>query len=227
MTTARAFDFPADLPDLAHYVGPVTDDPEWALSSSITPPSDQPRRQTQEQQTLPLVVVGIFGTYVVNQEQILRRVAAALARLPVRGLICTGPTIDPKSITGSERVEVVRAAPHSQVFPTAAVVVTHGGHGTITKALMADKPVLCMPQFRDQKDNAVRMTMRGAGLAIKPSAPPATIAAALRRLLDEPTFADAAARLGQQMRAEVSNLTLVHLLEQSTQGPAEPAATAP
>ncbi len=144
----------------------------------------------------------------------MRRVAMALASLPVRGLVCTGPYVEPASVPSTERVRVVRAAPHSEVFPHADVVVTHGGHGTIIKALALGKPVLCLPGIRDQKDNAVRMTERGAGLALKPSAGPTRIAAAVRRLLDEPHFVTAAAELGTRIRAEIDDDRLIGLLEQ-------------
>ncbi|KGN39927.1 nucleotide disphospho-sugar-binding domain-containing protein [Knoellia aerolata] len=204
--TARAFDFPATLPGNAHYVGPMLDDPVYAaVPSPIDDQPDDPR---------PLVVVGVSGSHVKGQDAMLRRVAAALATLPVRGLVCTGPYVDPADVPGADNVTVVRSAPHSEVFPLASVVITHGGHGTIIKALALGKPVLCLPGIRDQKDNAVRMTERGAGLRLKPSAEPARIAEAVRRLLTEPHFAWAAEELGARIRAEVDDDRLVSLLEQ-------------
>lgn len=210
VATARAFDFPADLPEWAHYIGPVTDDPVWAAGDGaglddLFSPADA---------VLPLVVLGVSGSYIKGQGDLVRRVAVALASLPVRGLVCTGPYVDPDTVPASERVRVVRAAPHSEVFPRADVVVTHGGHGTIIKALTVGKPVLCLPAIRDQKDNAVRMTERGAGLALGTSAGPQRIAAAVRRLLAEPQFARAAEELGARIRAEIDDDRLVDLLEQ-------------
>jgi UDP:flavonoid glycosyltransferase YjiC (YdhE family) len=210
VATARAFDFPAAIPDWAHYIGPVLDDPVWALGDAslvddLFDPADA---------GLPLVVVGVSGSHIEGQEDMVRRVAVALASLPVRGLVCTGPYVDPAVVPGTDRVRVVRSAPHSEVFPRADVVVTHGGHGTIIKALALGKPVLCLPGIRDQKDNAVRMTERGAGLALKPSASSTRIAAAVRRLLDEPRFAVAAAELGARIRSEIDDDRLVELLEE-------------
>ena len=220
VTTARAFDFPAAVPPRVEYVGPVMDDPLWATAApgSAAPgqsPGDpaDPLGRGGTDDDLPLVVVGVSGSFVWGQDDMLRRIAAALASLPVRGLVCTGPTVAPEDVPGSDRVRVVRAAPHSEVFPQASVVVTHGGHGTITKALAHGKPVLCLPGFRDQKDNAVRMTTRGAGLSLKPSASPAAIARALRRLLEEPQFTAAAAELGSRIRAEMDEDRLIALLE--------------
>ena len=208
IASARSFDFPAELPDFAHYVGPIVDDPLWATEPIELGPAED----------LPLVVVGFSSTFVSGQDEVLRRITAALATLPVRGLVCTGPTIDPADVGGSDLVRVVRSAPHAEVFPLARIVVTHGGHGTMVKALAAGKPVLCLPGFRDQKDNAVRMTTRGAGLSLKPTASPAEIAAAVRRLIDEPAFAAAAADLGRRIRAEIDDAALLELLEHPGSG---------
>ena len=205
VTTARAYDFPAELPDNAHYVGPILDDPAWAVRTE--------HEGSRDGSGAPLVVVGLSSTHVVGQVDLLRRIAAALASLPVRAVVCTGPAVDPADVPSSGGVEVVRAAPHDELFPRAAVVVTHGGHGTMTKALAAGTPVLCLPGFRDTKDNAVRATERGAGLRLRPSAPPRAIADAVRRLLVEPRFARAAATLGARIRAEVESSPLVGLLE--------------
>lgn len=217
VATARAFDFPAVTPHWAHYIGPVTDDPVWAAT-----PSSVDELLPGDDAALPLVVVGVSGSFVRGQDDLLRRVAVALDSLPVRALVCTGPYVDPEEVPGSERIRVVRAAPHSEVFPRADVVVTHGGHGTIIKALALGKPVLCLPGIRDQKDNAVRMTERGAGLALRPATRPSGIAAAVKRLLEEPRFAVAAAELGARIRSEVDDDRLVDLLERPAR-PREPA----
>jgi UDP:flavonoid glycosyltransferase YjiC (YdhE family) len=225
VATARAFDFPAAVPEWAHYVGPVMDDPVWAAGDA----SLVDELFSAADADLPLVVLGVSGSYIKGQDDLVRRVAVALASLPVRGLVCTGPYVDPDTVPASDRVRVVRAAPHREVFPRADVVVTHGGHGTIIKALTLGKPVLCLPAIRDQKDNAVRMTERGAGLALKTSASPDRIAAAVRRLLDEPQFATAAAELGARIRAEIDDERLVELLERPArrQEPAERPFPAP
>lgn len=53
----------------------------------------------------------------MNQTDLLRRVVAALDSLPVRGLVTTGPEIDPATIASTRRVQVVRSAPHATVLP--------------------------------------------------------------------------------------------------------------
>jgi UDP:flavonoid glycosyltransferase YjiC (YdhE family) len=99
------------------------------------------------------------------------------------------------------------------VLEHAAAIVTHGGHGTVIKALAADVPLLVVPMGRDQLDNATRVTERGAGLQLGQDAEPEAIAEAVRRLLDEPSFAEGAARLGASIREDASGDGAVEELE--------------
>ena len=62
---------------------------------------------------------------------------------------------------------------------------------------------LVLPMGRDQLDNAARVVARGAGLRLKPGAGSHAIAAAVRRLLDEPGHREGARRVGAKLRAEM------------------------
>jgi UDP:flavonoid glycosyltransferase YjiC (YdhE family) len=196
--TSAVFDFPAKLPDNVSYVGPVLDDPSWTEPGSTETAAD-----------LPLVVAGFSSTYMKGQPGVLRRVVSALDSLPVRGMVTTGPAIDPVDVPGTPSVRVVPSAPHSRLFPRAAVVITHAGHGTIIKALASGVPVLCIPFGRDQRDNLARAKQLGVGLGLKPSASSDAIAAAVRRLLDERAFRERARALGEQIRNDVARSRLV------------------
>ena len=57
------------------------------------------------------------------------------------------------------------------------VVVTHGGHGTVMKALAAGVPLVILPHGRDQADTAARVTARSAGIALKRTAKRAVVSA--------------------------------------------------
>jgi MGT family glycosyltransferase len=187
--SSPAFDFPAQLPDNVRFVGPRLDDPAWAEEWQ-PPAGDEP------------VVLASLSAANMDQLALLRRIVDALGALPVRGVVTTGHAIDPEELPSHPQVQVLRSAPHRAVLAHASAVVTHGGHGTVIKALAADTPLLVLPMGRDQLDNATRVTERGAGLRLEPDAGADAIAAAVRRLLDEPGFRDAAARLGARLRAE-------------------------
>ena len=211
--TSQDFDFPAQLPDHVRYVGPVLDDPTWAAGGWTPPPGDE-----------PLVLVGLSSTF---QDQIgtLERIIAGLATLPVRAVVTTGPAIDPAEVDAPEGIRVVRSAPHSEVLEQAAAVITHGGHGTVARALAAGVPVVVMHHGRDQADNAVRVTTRGAGLSVSRRARPDKIAAAVRRLLDDESFRTNAERLGGAFRRDAASDRLVAELEDL--GPAPAPSTPP
>ena len=199
--TSQDFDFPARLPDNVRYVGPVLDDPAWATGDWTPPPGDE-----------PLVLVGLSSTF---QDQIgtLQRIVSGLATLPLRAIVTTGPAVDPAEVDAPERIRVVRSAPHSEVLDQAAAVITHGGHGTVARALAAGVPLVVMHHGRDQADNAVRVTTRGAGLSISRRAKPDEIAAAVRRLLDDESFRHGARRLGDAFRRDAASGRLVAELE--------------
>ena len=194
LSTARAYDFAPDpLPAPFRYAGPQARVPAWAAPWDSPWPADDPR---------PLVLVS-FSTLYQAQEPVLRRVVAALERLPVRGVVTLGPQLDPSEVpTAAENVRVMASASHDALMPELAAMVTHAGHGSAIRPVLAGVPLLCLPMGRDQPDNAARIAARGAGLRLDPSASPEEIGAALTRLIEEPAFRDAARRWGAAIRAE-------------------------
>ena len=110
-----------------------------------------------------------------HEEELLQRAADALGRLPVRGLVTTGPAVDPAAIRAPANVSVRRWVRHADVLPYCSAVLTHGGHGTVIKALAAGVPLVVAPLGRDQPDNAARVVHAGAGLWVsKKAGVPAT-----------------------------------------------------
>jgi MGT family glycosyltransferase len=204
LATSRAFDFPADsLPERVRYVGPQISDPQWAK------PWKSP---WAESDTRPLVAVG-FSTTFQNHGAVMQNVIDALAPLPVRVLVTLGGSIKPGELRAAENCVLVESAPHSVVMQEAAFVVTHGGHGTVMRALLSRAPMLVIPHGRDQNDNAVRVTERGAGLSVMPNATVREIREACSRLLIMPSFKTAATRLGDQVDEEARNSNVVEELE--------------
>lgn len=74
-----------------------------------------------------------------------------------------------------------------------AVVVCGGGHGMLTKALTAGKPVVVVPGGGDQWELANRVARYGSGVLVRPASA-AAIADGVRRILSDESFADAAKR---------------------------------
>ncbi len=201
--TSAEFDFPAAFPAPVRYVGPVLDDPQWAEVAPWTPPAG----------SAPLVLVAMSSTF---QDQIacLQRVVDALGTLPVRGVVTTGPAIDPVSLEPMANVTVLRSAPHRHVLLHASLVVTHGGHGTVMKALAAGVPMVILPHGRDQADTAARVTARRAGVVLTRTATSGAIATAIQRVLRNDSYRAAAQRLGDAVRRDAKSDELIRELEQ-------------
>jgi MGT family glycosyltransferase len=199
---SASFDFPARLPDNARYVGPVLDEPAWAESSRWTAPACDG----------PLVLVALSSTF---QDQIgcLQRIVDALSPMPVHAVVTTGPAVDPNALRPSRNVAIVQSAPHREVLWQAALAITHGGHGTVMKALAAGVPMVLLPHGRDQADTAARVTARDAGVALARTASRSAISRAVQRVLQRNSYRSAARRLGEVIRRDAEENTLVHELE--------------
>ncbi len=215
--TSRAFEYECFAPPAnVRVTGPRLDDPAWAGDWS-PPPGEG-----------PLVLVSMSSTYMAHAEA-LQRSVSALGELPVRGVVTTGPAIPVEEIEAPANVTVLERAPHSAILREAAAVVSHGGHGTVLKSLAAGVPLVVVPLGRDQLDNAQRVVHHGAGLRVKPSAAPSKVAAALRRVLDEPGFAASASRLAAAVAAELREdraVAELELLAGASSSEHEPSATA-
>jgi len=190
LATSPAFDFAADtLPSGFHYVGPLLREPAWAQG--------QPEARPDEAE-LPLVVVS-FSTTFQDQLGAVENTVQALADLPVRGVVTLGPALAGSRVPAPANVTVVDFASHDRLMAQASVVVTHAGHGTVIRSLAHGVPLLCLPMGRDQHDNAIRVTTRGAGLTLGRNAPTSEIGAALSRLLSDSSFRAAAQRLAGEI----------------------------
>lgn len=202
LATSRAFDFaPEPLAEPFRYVGPYLGDPVDV--EAWTSPWTEER---------PLVVVS-SSTLYEGQEGWLGRVIEALGRLPVHGLVTVGPAVAAGRFSPPANVSVVASARHSQILPRAAAMVTHGGHGSVLRGLMAGVPLLVLPAVRDQTDNAARVTARGAGLSLSRDATPEALAEAIGQLLDEPGLRDSAKALGRAIAADVERRSAEDELE--------------
>jgi len=199
-----AFDFAPDTnPPGLVYIGPQLDDPAWAEPWKSPFPAEDKR---------PLVLVG-FSTTFQDHTSVLQNVIDALGALPVRALVTLGPAIAPEEVQARDNVHVVPSAPHGAVMKQASLVITHGGYGTLMRALSHKLPVLALPQGRDQHGNAERLAAHGAGLALPPGSDTATIAAAIEKLLHESCYSDAAVELGHRIEQEMAESRVVETLE--------------
>jgi UDP:flavonoid glycosyltransferase YjiC (YdhE family) len=142
-----------------------------------------------------------------------RRLLDALADLPARVLLTIGRDADPEAlgpVPANARAE--SWVDQEEVLRHAAVVVSHGGHGTTLGALAHGVPQALLPLFAgDQWRTAWRVSELDAGIVLEDGEryvfePPgdtvlAALPAAVTRLIDDPAFGDAAAALSADLSA--------------------------
>lgn len=209
LATSRAFDFSSGSPSSwVRYVGPELADPGW------TQCWQSPWLETDER---PIILVAFSTTYQ-NHLPVLERIAAALAALPVRAVCTMGPGLAGLGFRTPPNVVVCESAPHEQLMREARLVITHGGHGTVVRALVAGAPLLCMPLGRDQSDNTARVTARNAGIGLSPTASVEDIRSAVIELLETAQYRIAARRLGAAVAADAARSSAVDELEALAHG---------
>jgi UDP:flavonoid glycosyltransferase YjiC (YdhE family) len=77
--------------------------------------------------------------------------------------------------------------PQPAILPQVDVVITHGGNNTVTESLHFGKPMVVLPLFWDQHDNAQRMQELGLGRRLDTYGhEPAELIAAIESLLADP-----------------------------------------
>ena len=180
-------EFEPDSPDAANVVriGPVVDAPPLVRDIDDVEIRDG---------SLPLVLVSL-STSEQGQADLLQRCVDAVAAMPVRAIVTTGPSIDPASVRAGADVQVVRYVPHTQVLPSASLVITHAGLGTTMSALAHGVPLLCTPMGRDQFFNAEQVQALGAGRMLMPDSSSEVIAEAAADVLEQDRFKEGAKQL--------------------------------
>jgi MGT family glycosyltransferase len=155
------------------YVYPETADyprtsplaPTWhRLESSVREtdePWDVPDSLRDRPGALVYLSLGSLGSADVD---LMKRLVSVLADTPHRYVVSKGPRSDefdlPDNMWGEGRL------PQTSIIPKCDLVITHGGNNTTTEALHFGKPMVVLPLFWDQYDNAQRMHELGLGIRL-------------------------------------------------------------
>ena len=145
----------------------------------------------------PLVLVAP-STAHDPASRLVRTALEALADEPVR-VVATLNKMQPREpIPVPANAVLADWLSYSQVMPQASLVISHGGHGTVARALTEGVPVLVSPKVGDMAENAARISWAGVGLSVPwRLCRPAPLRWAARELLRDPGFAERAGRIGR------------------------------
>ena len=149
----------------------------------------------------PLVLVAP-STAHDSRNHLVRTALAALAEEPVR-VVATTNRVRPQSpVEVPDNAVLVDWLSYSQLMPAASLVVSHGGHGTVARALGAGTPLLICPFIGDMSETAMRVAWARCGLSLpRRLCRPAPLRWSARRILSDPSFAARAGELAAWGRA--------------------------
>jgi UDP:flavonoid glycosyltransferase YjiC (YdhE family) len=163
----------------------------------------------------PLVLVAP-STAHDSGNRLVRTALRALARAPVRVVATTNRVRPQQPIEVPPNAVLVEWLSYSQLMPAAALVISHGGHGTVARALGAGTPVLVSPITGDMSETAMRLDWCGAGLSLPwRLCRPRPLRWAVRRMLGEPSFTARAGEIaawGREHNGAVRGAELVEEL---------------
>ena len=195
VTTLKALDVaPAALAN-AHrvcHVGPVLER-EPHMGSVTLPWSNEDGK--------PLVLVSFSTMPEQGSVQKCQNAIDALSGLDIVGVLTTGDSLDPATLKPASNVAVYGNADHDELMRRAALVVTHGGHGTMMRALTYGLPMVVIPGLAsDQPVNAAFIEACGVGRALPRDATAASIRDAVQSVLRDPVSKATARQFGEKLK---------------------------
>ncbi len=129
-------------------------------------------RDTDEPWTLPAELDGREGPLIYlslgslgsADIELMRKLVGELAGTRYRVIVSKGPLHEqlelPPNMAGAEFL------PQTSILPQVDLVITHGGNNTVTEALHFGRPMVVLPLFWDQYDNAQRVDETGLGVRL-------------------------------------------------------------
>ncbi len=152
--TLPALEYPRPRPlPGTHVVGPLL----WEIPGEpavAPPPGDGP------------VVLVAPSTAQDPEHHMLRAALAGLADAPVRVIATTNRREPAEPIAVPANAVLVDWLSYARTMPACDVVVSHGGHGTLMRALASGSiPVVC-PATGDMMENAARIDWAGLGVRL-------------------------------------------------------------
>ena len=131
---------------------------------------------------------------------LMRRLVDVLGTTRHRFIVSKGPQADqiplPDNMVGAQML------PQTKVIPQVDLVISHGGNNTTTEALHFGKPLIVLPLFWDQYENAQRIDELGFGVRLDTYAfADAELTDAVERLLADTELRTRLDEMGSAIRA--------------------------
>ena len=109
--------------------------------------------------------------------------------------------------------------PQPAILPLVDLVITHGGNNTTCEALHHGKPMVVLPIFWDQYDNAQRMHETGLGVRLATyECEAAELTGAVDRLLADEALRARLAAMAARLQRRSGTVAAAGLIEQLARG---------
>ena len=176
------------------------------------PEKFQNRDKTTEK--LIYLSLGSMGSIDV---QLMERLIAILSKSSHKYIVSKGMFGDKYELT--DNMWGQKSVPQTEVLPLVDLVITHGGNNTVTEAFSFGKPMIVLPLFGDQYDNAQRVHEKGYGIRLEPyNCTEHQLLEAIEKLLNDnrlrERLSDAANRISQSKSIIKASELIEKLVEQ-------------
>jgi rhamnosyltransferase subunit B len=177
------------------------------------PPSPELLRFLDEGE--PPVLFTLGSSLVWVAKNFYRVSIEAAQKLGRRALLLIGNKRNLPQTKLPDGIAAFDYAPHGLVMPRTSCIVHQGGIGTTGQALRASQPMLIVPFGQDQPDNARRCVRLRVGRTVSPARYVVPrVVNELSELLNNPTYREQAAKVGQRVREENGTETACDAIEQ-------------
>jgi UDP:flavonoid glycosyltransferase YjiC (YdhE family) len=190
-----------------------------ALESCVREP-EQPWVADDDPRPLVYLSLGSLGSADV---ELMQRLIDTLAeREDVRVLVSLGPQHEllrlPTHLEGAEYL------PQTAILPHAAAVITHGGNNTVTECVHFGCPMIVLPLFWDQYDNAQRVDELGYGGRLDTYGhDPSELHAALTSVLADHELQERLRTIAARLQSDPGTLRAADSIELVATGALSPA----
>ena len=172
-------------------------------------PFDVPPPLRDHPGSLIYLSLGSLGSADV---ELMKRLVDVLARTPHRYIVSKGPQADTYDL--ADNMWGAQQVPQVNVMPLVDLVITHGGNNTTTEAFHFGKPMVVLPLFWDQYDNAQRVHETGYGMRLDTYGfDDAELAGAIDTLLDDRALRERSAAVGDTIRSRAGTERAADLIE--------------
>jgi MGT family glycosyltransferase len=182
------------------------------LESSVRTPDAEwnlPPELADGDGALIYVSLGSLGS---GDVPLMKNLVAALAETPHRYVVSKGPQHAEYELADNMVGE--EFLPQVSVLPQVDLVITHGGNNTTTESLHFGKPMVLLPIFWDQHDNAQRMDETGFGIRLPTySFGDGDLPAAIDRLLSDSDLASRLDAISTRLQASPGNERAAELIQ--------------